>query len=218
VTAAGLVAEAFALGLSSGPVCLASCSPVLLPVLAAERRPARKTGAVLAEFLAGRLGGYLAFATLAWLAGFALPATPKTRAMAFGAADLALAVLLAAYAVSLGRKCAAECPAAKARRFTNRFGALAPLCLGIVTGFSLCPPFVAAGIRAAQSAGLGRALLFFACFFAGTSIWFAPALSVALLRRIEAAATVARFVLFLLAAYYGYLTFIVWGGLLVHGS
>ena len=59
MAATGLAAEAFLLGISSGPVCLASCSPVLLPVLAAERQPARGTGIVLGKFLAGRLAGYL---------------------------------------------------------------------------------------------------------------------------------------------------------------
>jgi len=53
----GLMTEALLLGVSSGPVCLASCTPVLIPVLAAEQRSPRGTGALLAQFLGGRLPG-----------------------------------------------------------------------------------------------------------------------------------------------------------------
>ena len=40
----GLMTEALLLGVSSGPVCLASCTPVLIPVLAAEQKSPRGTG------------------------------------------------------------------------------------------------------------------------------------------------------------------------------
>jgi len=231
--AAGLVAEAFALGVSSGPVCLASCSPVLLPVLAVERRSPKGTGVLLAGFLAGRLGGYLVFACVAWLVGLTLALPPRARSIAFGASDLAMAVLLVVYGltlrhrrdrddglVAIGGAAAAErgdCPVVRARPFAARFGTAAPIALGFVSGISLCPPFVAAGVRAAQAAGLANALLFFVCFFVGTAIWFAPSVGLTLLRRIEPVAVVARLVLFLLAGYYGYLTLIVLGGLFIHG-
>ena len=54
----GLMTEALLLGVFSGPVCLASCSPVLVPVLAAGQRSPRGTSALLAQFLTGRLAGY----------------------------------------------------------------------------------------------------------------------------------------------------------------
>lgn len=69
--------EALLLGVSSGPVCLASCSPVL----AAEQKSPRGTGALLAQFLTGRLAGYLAFACLAWLLGLSLNLQPRTSPM-----------------------------------------------------------------------------------------------------------------------------------------
>jgi len=79
----------------------------------------------------------------------------------------------------------------------------------LVTGLNLCPPFVAAGLRATQEPNLTGVLLFFTVFFLGTSVWFLPSVSLGLLRRFEAIAVVARFTLFLLAAYYGYLAVIV---------
>jgi hypothetical protein len=217
---AGAVTEAVLLGITSGPVCLASCSPVLLPVLAAERRPALGTASLLAQFLAGRLAGYLGFACLAWMLGITLALEPRARALAFGFADLGIAVLLAVYAVALREKtektCEQGCPAARARLSAARYRSFAPLYLGLASGLALCPPFVAAGVRAAEVPGLAQALLFFCGFFVGTSIWFVPSLGVGLLHRFAAVGTVARLTLFLLAAYYGYLALIVLGRVFLH--
>ena len=200
-----LPAEALLLGISSGPACLASCGPVLLPALAAERKAAGRTGLVLVQFLAGRLAGYLGFAVVAWLAGFSLALRPEARTLALGLADLGLAVLLGAYAYALPRS-VAHCGGLCAR-----YRRLAPAAIGLVTGINLCPPFVAAGVRAAETASLGGALGFFFLFFLGTSVWFAPAVSVGLLRRFEAVSTVARLTLLLLAGYYGYLAVVLIG-------
>ncbi len=206
-----LPAEAFLLGISSGPACLASCGPVLLPALAAERGSARRTGLVLAEFLAGRLAGYLAFAVLAWAVGLSLAAAPSTRVWVFGFANLGLAVLLGVYAFSLPKAPSAPCGG-----LCGRYRGVAPAAIGLVAGFNLCPPFLAAGVRAVEGSTLPGALLFFLLFFVGTSLWFVPSLSVGLLRRFEPVAVVARFVLFLLAAYYGYLAVVVLGRAWIH--
>lgn len=216
---AGTCFEALALGVSTGPACLASCGPLLMPVLAAERKPTRGTGAVLATFLAGRFAGYLLFACAAHLVGLSLAAAPRSRGFAFAAANLLMAVLLAAYGAALGRRrasCDLECPATRARRFVARFGAVAPLLLGFLSGVSLCPPFVAAAVRAAQGSGLAGAMLFFGCFFVGTSLWFVPSLGLGLLSRFPAVGVVARLVLFLLSGYYAYLGLILSGGLFLH--
>jgi hypothetical protein len=205
-------ADAFLLGISSGPACLASCGPVLVPALAAERRTAGGTALVLVQFLAGRLAGYLCFAAVAWFLSFSLAAHPRGRALAFGLSDLGLAALLAGYAFALPRSAAVSCG-----RACSRYRNLAPALIGLVTGLTLCPPFVAAGLRATQEASLAGVLLFFVVFFLGTSICFVPSVSVGLLRRFEAVAIVARFTLFLLAAYYGYLAVVVLGRELSRG-
>jgi sulfite exporter TauE/SafE len=215
-----LMTEALLLGVSSGPVCLASCSPVLVPVLAAEQRSPRGTGALLAQFLGGRLAGYLAFACLAWLLGLSLNLQPRGRALVYGLADLGLAIFLGGYALAMrslpAASCDQPCPAARARLFAHRFRSFASVILGFVSGLTLCPPFVAAGVRAAESGGLAHALLFFLCFFFGTSIWFAPSVGLGMLRRFAAVGIVARLTLFLLAAYYGYLAVIVLGRVFIH--
>ena len=202
--------EAFVLGLGSGPVCLASCGPVLLPWMAAEGRDWRGNAVLLARFLTGRLAGYLAFAVTAWAAGVALPAGAQPRALVFGLANLALAVLLAWAALRSRPGCSAAEPAENglvqitppSRRWL-RLSAAVPL--GFVTGLNLCPPFVAAGLRAAQLASLPGALFFFALFFLGTAVWFAPSLAIAPLRRHPAVPLAARIVMGVLAVYYLYL-------------
>ena len=105
----------------------------------------------------------------------------------------------------------------RARLFAHRFRSFAPVILGFVSGLTLCPPFVAAGVRAAGSGGLAHSLLFFLCFFFGTSIWFAPSVGLGMLRRFAAVGVVARLTLFLLAGYYGYLAVIVLGRVFFHG-
>jgi sulfite exporter TauE/SafE len=216
----GLMTEALLLGVSSGPVCLASCTPVLIPVLAAEQKSPRGTGALLAQFLGGRLAGYLGFACLAWLLGLSLRLQPRGHALIYGLADLGLSIFLASYALAMrahpAASCDQPCPAARARLFAHRFRSFAPVILGFVSGLTLCPPFVAAGVRSAESGGLAHSLLFFLWFFFGTSVWFAPSVGLGLLRRFAAVGLVARLTLFLLAAYYGYLALIVLGRVFLH--
>jgi sulfite exporter TauE/SafE len=216
----GLMTEALLLGVSSGPVCLASCSPVLVPVLAAEQRSPRGTGALLAQFLGGRLAGYMGFACIAWLLGLSLRFQPRDQALIYGLADLGLAIFLGGYALAMRAQpvaiCDQPCSAARARLFAHRYRSLASVILGFVSGLTLCPPFVAAGVRAAESGGLAHALLFFLWFFFGTSVWFAPSVGLGMLRRFAAIGVVARLTLFLLAGYYGYLALIVLGRVFFH--
>jgi hypothetical protein len=94
---------------------------------------------------------------------------------------------------------------------------LVPAALGLLTGITICPPFLSASVRAAERHSLPAALAFFALFFAGTAVWFAPVLLVAPLRRVPALATVARFATAIVAAYYGYLGIVTLGGRLIHG-
>ena len=92
----------------------------------------------------------------------------------------------------------------------------APAVLGLLTGLNLCPPFVAAAVRAAEAASLPAALLFFFLFFLGTLAWFPPFVLLGALRRAAAVAQVARITMLFLAAYYAYLGLVSLGGFLLH--
>jgi hypothetical protein len=159
----------------------------------------------LSIFLAARLVGYLAFAAVAWYAGATLPQAWSGRRWIFGGIELLLAVALVVYAAGWPRRrCAARPGAGELVQIGERprerkSGAAT---LGFLTGINLCPPFLVAGVRAAQQASLLAALVFFVFFFVGTAVWFLPFLSLGLVRRAPAVLTVARMVAVLLAGWY----------------
>ncbi len=195
----------FVLGLATGPVCLASCGPVVLPWMMTQPQGFRRHGKRLAIFLAGRLAGYLSFAIVAWNVGAAIPSSWAARNWVYGAVELALAAALLVYAAGWPHpRCRLVDPienlvqvGPKPRRPPS--GALA---LGFLTGINLCPPFLVAAVRAAQLPNLGYSLLFFTSFFAATAIWFTPLLTLSWIRRSPVLVTVARMASLLLVGWY----------------
>ena len=198
------VGEALALGLMSGPACVASCGPVVVPTLLAERSGLRLHGLYLSTFLATRLCGYLLFGALAWEFGNLTTLPSPVRSAMLAGLHLLMAGALLRYAYSVGRACARSCKSSELVTIgvagNRRFSGAATL--GFLTGVSLCPPFVAAGVRAAAAATMVAAVLFFAAFFLGTSIWFVPFAALGWVRRNEAVTTVARMAMVLIALYY----------------
>ena len=195
--------EALLLGLVSGPACVASCGPVLVPSLLAEGTGVRLHIRYLGAFLSTRLLGYLVFAAVAWEAGSLVSLAAPTRALIFAVIHLLLAAVLLRYAFSVGRGCTHSSPT---ELVTIGPAGSHPIpgaaALGFLTGISLCPPFVAAGVRAAESSTMAGALLFFTIFFLGTSVWFVPFAGLGWLRRNEAVTTVARMAMALIALFY----------------
>lgn len=61
--------QAFILGISNGAVCIAYCAPVLIPFLFGEGKGVWQNFSVVAQFLSGRLLGYLLFGVIAWAVG-----------------------------------------------------------------------------------------------------------------------------------------------------
>jgi hypothetical protein len=214
----GAIGEPLLLGFSSGLACLAACGPVLLPWLAAAGAgwgggpaPGAGTPARLAGFLAGRLAGYLVFAVVAWALGLALPLAGGPAIVLAAIVDVALGAMLGVYAVRPARPAARCGPAARWRP-----RGLGPVALGLFTGLNLCPPFVAATVRAAQAHSLPAALGFFALFFAGTLVWFLPFLGIGAVRRFTAVPAVARFTVGVVAVYYGGRGIVTLTGVLLH--
>ena len=205
--AAGAFGEALLLGLVSGPACVASCGPVLVPSLLAERSGMRLHARYLSAFLGTRLLGYLIFAVVAWEAGSLVSVTASTRTWIFGLIHILLAGVLFRYAYSVGRACAHSAQQAElvtiAAAGTHHIPGAAAL--GFLTGISLCPPFVAAGVRAAECSSVAAAVVFFAVFFIGTSVWFVPFAGLGWIRRNEAVNTVARMAMALIALFYLYI-------------
>ncbi len=197
---------------------MSSCGPVLVPWLAAESQGYRGTAGRLAVFLGGRLAGYLLFAVLVWGLGLALPVEPRPRALIFGAVQLALAGMLAYYALARRKPRRGGLPPAELVSIAAKPPAPrgAAALLGLLTGLNLCPPFLVAAVRAAESPSLPVTMVFFLLFFLGTLVWFPPLIVLGALRRTAAVATVARMTMLILAAYYAYLGVLSLGGFLLH--
>ena len=198
--------EALVLGLASGPACVASCGPVVVPSLLAERAGLRLNVRYLTAFLATRLLGYLVFAAVAWQLGSLVSLRPPTRSWVFGLIHLLLACVLLRYAYSVGRACAHSCSSSELVTIgaAGKHRIPGAAVLGFLTGVSLCPPFVVAGVQAAQSPSMAAALIFFTVFFLGTSAWFVPFAGLGWVKRNEAVTTVARMAMVLIALYYFY--------------
>ena len=198
---------------------MASCGPVLVPSLLAERAGLRLNTRYLSAFLGARFLGYLLFAAVAWELGALLSLPPAPRLLLIGVVHLLLAGVLLWYAYSAGLACAHSCSGAELVTIgvTKKRGVPGAAVLGFLTGLSLCPPFVAAGVRAAGLGSVAAALVFFAVFFIGTSLWFVPFVGLGCVARNEAVTTVARMAMVLIALYYGCLGLAMLLGKKVYG-
>ncbi len=168
--------EGFFLGVSSGTVCLAHCAPVLVPYLLGEGERTGQNALRLAEFLAGRLAGYILFGVAAWAVGrLVLDSPSKYAELFFGIVYAVLAVAMAFYGLFVSRdRCALKSVNGAVNRFlAGRRWALAGL-LGFLTGINFCPPFLLAFSMSAQTRSLPGSILFFVAFFVGTSLYFVP--------------------------------------------
>lgn len=195
--------EGFLLGLTSGGTCLAYCAPVLVPLMLGAGRSARGNGLLLAEFLFGRLGGYLLFGLLAWWTGQQILDDPVLRSVMFGSAYVILAALLLYFGLA-GAPAPCALGVVAPRRWLARRLALLPLGMGFITGLNLCPPFLLAFAGAAYSGSLAASLLLFAAFFIGTSIYMLPLPFLGAFHRHAAVAFIGKMAAVLMAVYYLY--------------
>ena len=173
----------------------------------------------LSTFLGARFLGYLLFAAVAWQLGVLVALPPAPRLLMIGVVHVLLACVLIWYAYSVGHAFTRSFPGSELVTIgvARKRGMSGPAALGFLTGLSLCPPFVIAGVRAAQLGSVAAALLFFAVFFVGTSIWFVPFVSLGCVRRNEAVTTVARMAMVLIAVYYLFLGLAMLMGRKVYG-
>jgi hypothetical protein len=207
-----LYSDALALGLASGPACLAACGPVLVPSLLAGQAGILLNLRTIAVFLCTRLLGYLLFALAAWEVGSLTSMLVKPHPYLIGMVYVLMAGVLAWYAWAARRNCTGACSTSKLVTIGDagaghesgeaRKGLAGVATLGLLTGLNFCPPFVVAGIRAAELGSLPGALLFFTVFFTGTSIWFVPIAGLGCVVRNQALITVARMTMGLVALYY----------------
>ncbi len=209
-----LLVNGFLLGLANGGSCLATCAPVLLPYLVGEGHAVRWNMLAVVHFLAGRLAGYLVFAVIAWEAGQGLRSSPR-GGLIFGSIYAVLAIVLLIYGFrSPAKACAASGARGRLKLISARWPALLPPLMGLLTGLSLCPPFLAALAGATGEATLLASLLFFFAFFIATSLYVAPFPIVGLLGRYPAIRITGRLAAGVMGIYYLYRGLImIYGGL-----
>ncbi len=194
----------FLLGLSLGAACLASCAPVLVPWYLAGAAGWGRNFLLLGLFSAGRLAGYAGFAILAWTIHPLVETMRGSYGFVFGVIYLAMAAML----IQFGRvRSHSRCVGEGAMRripavILARPGILAVI-LGLLVGLNLCPPFVAAFTKAAECRTLAGSVVFFVCFWAGTTIYLLPLPMVGLVRH-PAAATVGRLACWIMGGYFVY--------------
>jgi sulfite exporter TauE/SafE len=151
------------LGLSTGPLCLATCGPVFAPLLMAEERQWGGIARVIGELALGRLLAYLAFGAGVGYLGVELQGPLLDKIVAGAMVVLALCMFL--YVVGQGWPHLPLCRVVNARFV--RF----PILLGLLTGINVCPPFLLAISSALGLGSLGLGIALFGGFFLGTSVY-----------------------------------------------
>jgi len=154
--------DGFILGLSNTLGCLSICAPVLLPlVLTTGQRPIL----AIVKFLLGRLIAYFFFALFAGYVGIYFEG--RINPDIYYSLTIVLAVWLILF--SLG-KMQLKNPLCElfSRNISEKN---LPFFSGIVLGLNLCPPFLLGLDEVLKYANIGRALIFFAGFYLGSSAW-----------------------------------------------
>lgn len=152
-------------GLSVGVYCLATCLPVFLPILLAQRRDTKKSFSLVIEFSVGRLLGYLAFGLI--IGGLGQLIQNQTIHLIIALANIWTGILMILY--SLGAINQKFCSAIPFHRIKW------PLLLGFLTGANICPPFLASLTHVFNLESALAAMAYFLFFFLGTSTYIIPA-------------------------------------------
>lgn len=175
--------KALLLGFSVGGGCIAHCGSVLLPMLLCERR---RRWSLAAVFLAARLLGYLLFAIASFYGGTLLAKLPVSHALLEAVVFVLLGLFLFRYAWRLrdSASCSTVCVGTKPdfAGFRKRAFYYA-LQAGLLTGLSLCAPFVAVISEGSRQPNLMQSLISFLWFYLGTTLMLLPVLAGGLAKR-----------------------------------
>ena len=197
--------KGFILGLSNGATCMAYCAPVLVPYLLGEGKGILRNSAFTAQFLLGRLVGYLAFAVFAWGINRSILQEVSKPNLIIGPAYIIFSLLLIYYGFFRTRtSCATTCTTGLRHRLLTIWPASIPIIAGLVTGLSFCPPFLLAFTGAVEKTTVLQSMFFFFAFFLGTSIFFIPTPFIGIFRGFSTLKIIGKMAAGLIGVYYLY--------------
>jgi len=182
-----IIVEGFLLGLFTSPVCAMTCAPVFLSfTLSRDEKGLGAQGRALAQFLAGRLAGYAAIGLIFGWVGSHLAGHAPPLLVAVTQGALGIALLL--YALSKTKHSGFLCGVVGRWGLERRY----PAALGLLSGLTICPPFLLAVGRVTQAGGPILGVIFFVAFFFGTSLILAPLVFVSLANLLKPVQSLAR--------------------------
>lgn len=186
--------EGFLLGLSTGSICLLTCSPIYLPYLISEDRSLKKSFGKVMEISAGRFLAYLAFGAMAGWLGSYVP--QQQRTLFTGISYILLSVFLVVNALRTHRS-EKKCKIPGWMKFSQ-----SAFMLGIFTGVNFCPSFLIALTKSIDLGGAVSGVLLFMGFFVGTTLFLLPMTFTALLTTMGPIKKLARYASIFIAAWF----------------
>lgn len=165
------ILSGFLLGLSTGPICMGTCLPILIPFSIED---SKKEGYApilkfLGKFLSGRFVSYLTFGFIVSYLGSIIKIEILNKI------GFIVIIILAGILISygLGIKLSHRNFCKKAAKYSRSKNF--PIILGILTGINLCAPFLLALFYSFErSTTPFFGVIFFAAFFISTSLFILP--------------------------------------------
>ncbi len=188
--------EGFTLGLSTGTLCLVSCTPIYLPYLVSEDRSFAKNIWKVMEISLGRFFSYIVFGLMAGWLGSNIGTI--NRDLFTGIAYILLSIFLV-MSVLRTKKKGKGCHVPKMLKVTS-----SAFLLGVFTGINFCPSFLIALSKAVDLAGPISGALLFMGFFLGTSIFLIPLAFSGFLAQIKKLKLVAQIASIAIAVWFIY--------------
>jgi len=186
--------EGIVLGLSTGSICLVTCTPIYLPYLISEDRKLSKSIFAVLEISAGRFISYLVFGAVAGYTGAQIVSV--NRELFTSIAYILLSLYLVLSAVRTNKK-AKSCHVPKLIKFTK-----SAFLLGILTGINFCPSFLIALSKAVDLGGALSGMMLFFGFFLGTSAFLLPLAFIGQISKVSKMKLIAQYASILIAVWF----------------
>ena len=188
--------EGFLLGLSTGTICLVTCTPIYLPYLLTEKRQLKKSLLAVFQISIGRFFSYAAFGAAAGFTGSKIVGIDRTFYASI--AYILLSIYLVLTTVRTHKK-HHSCAIPKYTKFTRN-----AILLGVFTGLNFCPSFLIALSKSIDLGGVLAGTLLFTGFFFGTSVFLFPLAFVGLLTKVRNMTNLARIASVIIAIWFLY--------------